>query len=126
MNIYYFFKRSTCRRQDLFQIEESVGLEELVVLSHMQSQQLSLVPALQHLVTVKDALKKLLLEGMPKNDKTIIKNDKYIVIKKALDSKEVEVEIEFLLSIKPIFDEFLTRFQKEEPMICCIPIARSF
>ena len=60
---------------------------------------------------------KLLLEEMPKNDKTIIKNDKYIVIKKALESKEVEVEIEFLLSIKPIFDDFLTRFQKEEPMI---------
>ena len=37
--------------------------------------------------------------------------------KNALESKEVEVEIEFLLSIKPIFDEFLTRFQKEEPMI---------
>ena len=75
------------------------------------------MPALQHLVTVKDVLKKLLLEDMSKNDKTIIRNDKYLVIKKALESKEVEVEIEFLLSIKPIFDEFLTRFQKEKPMI---------
>ena len=53
---------------------------------------------------------------MPKNDKTIIKNDKYIVIKKALESKEVGVEIELLLNIKQIF-EFLTRFQKEEPML---------
>ena len=41
---------------------------------------------------------------------------KYIAIKKALESEEVEVEIEFLISIKPIFDQFLTRFQKEEPV----------
>ena len=45
MNLYYFFKRSACRRQDLFQIEESLGLEELVVLCHVQSQWLSLMPA---------------------------------------------------------------------------------
>ena len=38
-------------------------------------------------------------------------------MKKAFESKEVEVEIEFLPSIKPIFDDFLTRLQKEEPVI---------
>ena len=64
----------------------------MVVLCHVQSQWLSLVPALQHLVAVKDALEPWNLQ-------------------------EVEVEIEFLPSIKQIFDEFLTRFQKEEPMI---------
>ena len=117
MYLYYFFKRSACRRPDLFQIEESLGLEELAVLCHVQSWWSSLVPALQHLLTVKDALKKLLLVEMPKNVKTIIKNDKYIVIKKALESKEVEVEMEFILNIKPIFDGFLTKFQKGEPMI---------
>ena len=30
---------------------------------------------------------------------------------------KVEIQMEFLISIKPIFDEFLTKFQKEEPMI---------
>ena len=41
-------------------------------------------------------------------------NVKYLAIKKALDSREVEVKIEFLISIKPIFDEFMTTFQIEE------------
>ena len=41
----------------------------------------------------------------------------YLTIRCALESKEVEVQMEFLISIKPIFDEFLTKFQKEEPMI---------
>ena len=66
---------------------------------------------------MKSALKKLLLEELPKNDKSIVNNDEYLAIKKALDSREVEIEIEFLISIKPILDEFMTKFQMEEPMI---------
>ena len=40
-----------------------------------------------------------------------------MAIKRGLESKEVWVEIEFLLTIKPVFDEFMTKFQEEEPMI---------
>ena len=63
-----------------------------------------------------DSEKKLLVE-IGRNDKNIEKNDRCLTIKKALESKEVAVEIEFLLTIKPAFDEFMTKFQKEEPMI---------
>ena len=52
------------------------------MLCHVQSQWLSLFPALLHLVTIKDAAKKLLLEGMPKNDINISKNEKYLSIKR--------------------------------------------
>ena len=37
--------------------------------------------------------------------------------KKALESKEVGTEIAFLISIIPVFDEFITKFQREEPVI---------
>ena len=40
-----------------------------------------------------------------------------MTIKKALESKEVAIEIELQLTIKTVVDEFMTRFQKEEPMI---------
>ena len=63
------------------------------MLHHVQSQWLSLVPTLQCLVTIKDAVNKLLLEDMPKNDKNIRKNDKHLSIKRAIQSKEVDVEI---------------------------------
>ena len=65
-------------------IEGSLGLEELIVLCHVQSQWLSLVRALKCLVTIKDAVMELLLEDMPKNDKNVSKNDKYLSIKRAL------------------------------------------
>ena len=34
MNLYYFFKNNPCRREDLFEIEETLDLEELVLLCH--------------------------------------------------------------------------------------------
>ena len=83
----------------------------------MQSHWLSLVPALERFLTVKKALEKLLLVEMPKNDKNITRNDKYMTIKKSLESKDVAIQVEFLISIKPIFDNFMTKFQAEEPMI---------
>ena len=66
---------------------------------------------------MKEAAKKKLIVEIGRNDKNIEKNDRYLAIKKALESKEVAVEIEFLLTIKPVFDEFTTEFQKEEPVI---------
>ena len=77
---------------------------------------MSLIPALQRLTKVKEAVKKL-IDDIGRNDKNIGKNDKYLAIKRGLESKEVWVEIEFLLTIKPVFDEFMTKFQREEPMI---------
>ena len=117
LNLYYFISKSPARREDLLVIEEALGLDELVLLHHVQSRWLSLVPALQRVISMKAALVKLFVDELPKNDKNITKNDKYWTIRNALESKEVEIQMEFLISIKPIFDEFLTKFQKGEPMI---------
>ena len=47
LNLCYIFKRSSCQQQDLFEIEESLGLEEHILLCHVQSHWLSLIPALE-------------------------------------------------------------------------------
>ena len=98
MNLHYFFKNNLCRREDLFEIEETLDLEELVLLCHTRCRWLSLIPALQRLTKVKEAVKKL-INDIGRNDKNIGKNDKYLAIKRGLESKEVWVEIEFLLTI---------------------------
>ena len=98
-------------------MEESLGLEELVLWHHVQSQWLSLVPALEWLVEIKDALKKLVIDELSKQYKNIRDSDKYSDVKRGLESKEIAVEIEFLIAVKPLFDEFMTKFQKEELMI---------
>ena len=58
----------------------------------------------------KEAVNKLLIMELPKNDRNISKNDKYLLIKKACKSTEVDTEIAFLLRIMPFFDEFMTEF----------------
>ena len=37
MNPFYFFSKTSCMQSDLFEIEQSLGLEELVMLSHVQN-----------------------------------------------------------------------------------------
>ena len=70
MNLYYFFKNNPCRREDLFEIEETLNLEELVLLCYTQCRWLSLIPALQRLTKVKEAVKKL-IDDIGRNDKTL-------------------------------------------------------
>ena len=55
---------------------------------------------------IKEAVNKLLLVELPK-DANVSKSDKYMAIKKVLESKEVDTEIAFLISIKPVFEEFI-------------------
>ena len=116
LSLFYFFKQRSCRKEDLLQIEESLGLDELIVLHHIQSHWLSLVPAVERVLQIQGALKKL-FQDLLKRDKTIHKNNRYLSIKSAVESREVQLEREFIKSIKPLFDDFLTKFQKEESMV---------
>ena len=84
MNLYYFFKNNPCRREYLFETEETLDLGELVLLCHTQCRWLSLIPALQRMVKVKEAVKKL-INDIGRNDKNIRKNDKYLAIKRGLE-----------------------------------------
>ena len=68
MNLYYFFKNNPCRREDQFEIEGTLDLEELVLLQHTQCRWLSLIHALQRLTNVKEAVRKL-INDIGRNDK---------------------------------------------------------
>ena len=59
LNLYYFFKNSPSRREDLFEMEDTLDLEKLDLLCLTQCRWLSLIQALQRLVKVKEAVKKL-------------------------------------------------------------------
>ena len=65
LSLFYFFKWSSCRWEDLLQIEENLGLDELIVLHHVQSCWLSLVPAVERVLQIQGALKKL-FQDLPK------------------------------------------------------------
>ena len=71
MNLYYFFKNNPYRREDLFEIEETLDLEELVLLCHTQCRWLSLIPALQRLTKSKGSCKETDLMTLEEMIKTL-------------------------------------------------------
>ena len=68
-------------------------------------------------MSIKDAVRSCCLKTCQRMTKNISKNEEFLSIKRALESKEVDTEIEFIISTKPLFDEFRTKFQMEELMI---------
>jgi hypothetical protein len=116
--IFYFFKRSPTRRHDLLDIQEALGLDENMAIRHLPSRWLTLVPALERIIKMKGSLVGVFKELL-KTDKDVAqdKESKVQVMLISLQSRKLELQMEFLVSVKPLFDEFLTRFQMEEPMI---------
>ena len=51
---------------------------------------------------------------LPNNEDNISKSDKYLSVKKTLESKEVDTEIAFLIGIMSFLDEFMTHDSKEK------------
>ena len=125
LSLFYFFKWSSCRREDLLQIEESLGLDELIVLHHVRVTGYHLCLQLNGCFRYRGHSRSF--SRIWQSDETIGKNDRYLSIKSAVESREVQLEMEFIKSIKPLFDDFLTKFQKEEPMVHLLsPSCRTF
>ena len=82
----------------------------------MESRWLSLLPAVErvkgHFPALLEYFKKL-----PETDKKIKTNERYKKIMTFLTSPETVVQMCFLESLKPVFDQFLKIFQAEGPLI---------
>ena len=116
IDIYYFFKLSPPRREDYADVQQKLNLDEFVFLWHVQSQWLSLIPAIERVRKQFPALKEY-FRKLPDSDKNIAKNARYKRIMTFLTSPETMVQLCFLESVKPIFDKFLESFQVEGPLI---------
>ena len=103
-------------RRDFLKIEQKLDLDEVVFLMHVESRLLSLFPAAER---VKDQFPALLeyFKKLPEADKKIKGNERYRRIMSFLTSRETMVQLYFLESLKPVFDQFLQLFQTEEPLI---------
>ena len=112
IDTYYFFKLSPPRREDYADLQQKLNLNEFVFLQHVQSQWLSLIPAIERVRKQFPALKEY-FRKLPDSDKNIAKNARY----KRMSFPDTVVQLCFLESVKPIFDKFLESFQVEGPLI---------
>ena len=116
MDLFYFFKLSAARREDFLKIQQKLDMDEVVFLRHVESRWLSQLPAAER---VKDQFPSLLeyFKQLPEADKKIKENERYRMIMSFLTSPETMVQLYFLESFKPVFDQFLQLFQTEGPLI---------
>ena len=116
IDIYYFPKLSPPRREDYADVQQKLNLDEFVFLWHVQSQWLSLIPAIERVRKQFPALKEY-FRKLPDSDKNIAKNPRYKRIMTLLTSPETMMQLCCLESVKPIFDKFLESSQVEGPLI---------
>ena len=93
IDLFYFFKLSAARREDFLKIQQKLDMDE----------------------GVKDQFPALLeyFKKLPEADKKIKGNERYRRIMNFLTSPETMVQLYFLESLKPVFDQFLQLFQTE-------------
>ena len=123
INLYYFFKMSSARREDFEKVQHDLGMDEpLHFVRHVQTRWLTLIDAVERLVVRYDAAVKFFLEVIPSKseNKEALQSDRYKKIASALKSEETLIYINFLLSVKPVFDSYLCVFQKSGPLIHCL------
>ena len=64
-----------------------------------------------------------------RRERILDQNESYRRICKAIQGKDVLIQMQFLISVKPVFDGILATFQRQEPLIHilhdeCLQLAR--
>ena len=99
IDIYYFFKLSPPRREDYADVQQKLNLDEFVFLWHVQSQWLSLIPAIERVRKQFPALKEF-FRKLPDSDKNIAKNASKIQVNNNFANiPETMVQLCFLESL---------------------------
>ena len=123
VDLFYFFKRSPCKREDFFDIEMELGFDEELFIRHVQRRWLTLISALKKIVKNFEPLCEYFLKELPKTatqNKTIKlleKNETYNCICRMLKAPATLIQMNFLISLEPLYDRFLKLFQREDPLI---------
>ena len=119
LDVHALFKYSAARREDYqkLQLEMEVGINML--LKHTEVRWLSIGPAITRLLEQWDCLCDF-VKQLGKDEKSAPKSSNYRRVRSMLGSetqKVTKVQLEFIKGCVPVFEEFLTLFQKNEPTI---------
>ena len=80
IDLFYFLKASPCRKEDYFETQIGLQLDEETFIKHVQSRRLTLIPATARVLSRWDAACKYFLEDLPKqsreskSEKTLLHN----------------------------------------------------
>ena len=122
-DLYYWFRIAPCKREDFRKLENDMDLHlhKSLFLRHIEARWLTLVLALERVLSRLSSVEEYFLEFLPSKKEykaTLPNNKRFNRIEGHLKNKaKVVAQITFLTECAPMFNEFLLKFQTEGPMI---------
>lgn len=114
LDIYHFFKNSAVQSATLKATQRFLGLPENVLLRHVSSRCLTLSSALDRFIQQHEAVKETVLGAQQKSQAG---GNIYRRLKENLMKKDLLPKAIFLRNVADVFVEFLTLFQRCEPLL---------
>ena len=114
LDLHSIFKHSAARREDYKQLQFDMGVDLHTFQQHTEVRWLSIGPAISRIMEQWDAICQF-IKDLGKNEKTAPKSINYKRVAAMLTGGEkdaTKVLLEFLKSTFPLFEEFLTLFQR--------------
>lgn len=123
LDLFLYLKASACRKEDFLESQLDLGLDDDMLIKHVQSRWLTLIPAVKRVKEKLEAVNKYIFKDLPKaaketkTERALEGNERYKRICRKLKDPAVTAQLHFLESLEPVFHPFLTLFQKEEPLV---------
>lgn len=135
IDLFYWFKAHPAHKEDYFKTLTDLGFYEQLFIRHVNCRWLTLIPALTRIVDNWEPICLYFMKELPKaareekTEKVLDQNESCRRICKAIQGKNVLIQVLFLISVKPVFDGILATFQRQEPLIHvphdkCLQLAR--
>ena len=116
IDMFYWFKQSACRREDLASVQEELGIAQQQFLRHVNCRWLTLEPAINRIIDRWETLKEYIMTLQTTN-KACEKSARYKRIRRLIQDPAFMMQLHFLRAACPLFSKFLTLFQSEGPLV---------
>lgn len=118
LDIHQWFKYSAPRREDYSKVQELLDIDEHAFMRYVSSRWLSMVPVIQRVLEQYEGLREYFLKFLPQHEaRTCKNNQRYKQIENHLKDKMTLTKLHFVKSVGLNVTDFLTKFQKEGPLI---------
>ena len=119
VDIHSLFKYSAARREDYHTLQAAMGVEMHNFQKHTEVRWLSLGPCVVRILEQWDCICSF-VKDLGKDPKTAPKSASYKRVAAMLtddEGKKTKAQLEFISNVSPIFEDFLTIFQKSCPQV---------
>ncbi|CAN8028260.1 unnamed protein product [Ixodes persulcatus] len=112
-DVHHYFKYAT-RHADMKELQCKLGLSQLEFLRHVNSRWLTLLPSMERVLKLYDALKTFFSKsGVPRTSSSV----RHSRLASAFTDSTLRAKLLFVQNAAQIFEKFQTLFQSKEPLL---------